>query len=174
VILSRRKLQHYFLGHPITVVSSFPLGEIIQNREATGRIAKWSVELMSETLTYAPRKAIKSQALVDFVVEWTDSQLLPAQVQAELWTMYFDGSLMKTGARAGLLFILPLGVQMRYVIRIHFATSNNVVEYEALVNGLKIDVELGVRRLDVRGDSQLVIDQVMKASNYHDPKIEAY
>ena len=56
---------------------------------------------MSETLTYAPRKAIKSQTLVDFVVEWTDSQLPSAQVQAELWTMYFDGSLMKTGAGAG-------------------------------------------------------------------------
>ena len=69
VILAQRKLQHYFLGHRITVVSSSPLGEIIQSREATGRIAKWSVELMSETLTYAPRKAIKSQALVDFVVE---------------------------------------------------------------------------------------------------------
>jgi len=87
----------------------------------------------------------------------------PAQVQAELWTMYFDGSLMKTGAGVGLLFISPLGVHMRYVIRIHFATSKNVVEYEALVNGLKIAIELGVRRLDVRGDSQLVIDQVMKA-----------
>jgi len=49
------------------------LGEIIQNREATERIAKWSVELMGETLTYAPRKAIKSQALADFVAEWTDT-----------------------------------------------------------------------------------------------------
>jgi len=174
VILTRRKLQHYFLGHPIRVVSSFPLGEIIQSREATGRIAKWLVELMSETLTYAPRKAIKSQALVDFVAEWTDSQLRPAQVQAELWTMYFNGSLMKTGAGVGLLFVSPLSVHMRYVIRIHFNASNNVVEYEALVNGLKIAIELGVRRLDVRGDSQLVIDQVMKASNCHDPKMEAY
>jgi len=144
VILARRKLQHYFLGHPITVVSSFPLGEIIQSREATGRIAKWSVELMSETLTYVPRKAIKSQALVDFVAEWTNSQLPPAQVQSELWTMYFDGSLMKMGVGAGLLFISPLGVHMRYVIRIHFAASNNVAEYEALVNGLKIAIELGV------------------------------
>jgi len=67
--------------------------------------------------------------------------------------MYFDRSLMKTGAGAGLLFISPLGVHMRYVIRIHFAASNNVMEYEALVNGLKIAIELGVRRLDVRGDS---------------------
>jgi len=131
------------------VVSSFPLGEIIQSREAIGRITKWSVELMSETLTYAPRKAIKSQALADFVTEWTDSQLPPAQVQAELWTMYFDGSLMKTGAGAGLLLISPLSVHMRYVIRIHFTASNNIAEYEALVNGLKIAIELGVRRLDV-------------------------
>jgi len=67
--------------------------------------------------------------------------------------MYFDGSLMKTGAGAGLLFISPLGVHIRYVIRIHFAASNNVAEYEALVNGLKIAIELGVRRLDFRGDS---------------------
>jgi len=42
---------------------------------------------------------------------------------------------------------------MRYVIRIHFAASNNVAEYEALVNGLRITIELGVRRLNVRGDS---------------------
>jgi len=72
--------------------------------------------------------------------------------------MYSDGSLMKTGARAGLLLISPLGIHMRYVIRIHFAASNNVAEYEALVNGLKIAFELGVRCLDIRGDSQLVIN----------------
>jgi len=121
-----------------------------------------------------PRKAIKSQALADFIAEWTDTQLPPAQVQAELWTMYFDGSLMKTGAGAGLLFISPLDVHIRYVIRIHFTASKNVAEYEALIDGLKIAIELGVRRLDVRGDSQLVIDQVMKASSCHDPKMEAY
>ena len=108
VILDRCKLQHYFLGHPITVVLSFPLGEIIQNQEATRGIAKWSVELMVEALTYVPCKAIKSQALADFIAEWTDTQLPPAQVQAELWMMYFDGSLMKRGAEAGLLFISPL------------------------------------------------------------------
>ena len=75
VILARRKLRHYFEAHPITVVSSFPLREIVHNREVTGRIAKWSVELMGETLTYAPRKAVKSQILADFIAEWTDAQL---------------------------------------------------------------------------------------------------
>jgi ribonuclease HI len=88
--------------------------------------------------------------------------------------MFFDGSLMKTGAGAGLLFISPLGKHLRYVLRLHFPASNNVAEYEALVNGLCIAIELGVRRLDARGDSQLVIDQVMKNSHCRDPKMEAY
>jgi hypothetical protein len=80
VVLARRKLRHYFEAHPITVVSSFLLGEIICNPDAAGRIAKWSMELMGETLAYAPRKAIKSQILADFVAEWTDTQLPPPQI----------------------------------------------------------------------------------------------
>jgi ribonuclease HI len=174
VILTRRKLRHYFESHPVTVVSSFPLGEIIQCRESSGRIAKWAVEIMGETISFAPRKAIKSQVLADFVAEWIDTQLPTAPIQPELWTIFFDGSLMKTGAGAGLLFILPLGKHLRYVLRLHFPASNNVAEYEALVNGLRIAIELGVRRLDARGDSQLVIDQVMKNSHCRDPKMEAY
>jgi hypothetical protein len=108
---------------------------------------------MGETLSFAPRRAIKSQVLADFLTEWTDTQLPIAPIQAELWTMHFDGSLMKTGVGAGLLFVSPLGKHVRYVIRLHFPTSNNVAEYEALVNGLRITIELGVRRLDARGDS---------------------
>jgi ribonuclease HI len=174
VILMRRKLRHYFESHPVTVVSSFPLGEIIQCQEASGRIAKWAVELMGETLSFAPRKAIKSQVLADFLAEWTDTQLPMAPIQPKLWTMYFDGSLMKIGTGAGLLFISPLGKHVRYILRLHFLASNNVAEYEFLVNGLRIAVELGVRRLDTRGDSQLVIDQVIKNSHCRDQKMEAY
>jgi hypothetical protein len=61
IVLARRKLRHYFESHPVTVVSFSPLGEINHNREASGWIAKWVVELMGEALSFAPRKAIKSQ-----------------------------------------------------------------------------------------------------------------
>jgi hypothetical protein len=172
VVLARRKLRHYFEAHPITVVSSFLLGEIICNPDAAGRIAKWSMELMGETLAYAPRKAIKSQILADFVAEWTDTQLPPPQIQAECRTLYFDGSVMKTGAGAGLLFVSPLGEHMRYAVRLHFPASNNMAEYEALLCGLKIAIEIGIKRLDVRGDSQLVIDQVMKNASCQNDKMK--
>jgi ribonuclease HI len=81
---------------------------------------------------------------------------------------------MKTGVGAGLLFVSPLGENMRYAVRLHFPASNNMAEYEALLCGLKIAIETGIKRLDVRGDSQLVIDQVMKNASCHDDKMEAY
>jgi hypothetical protein len=81
------------------------------------------------------------------------ARISQAPIQPELWTMFFDGSLMKTGASVGLLFISPLGKHLRYVLRLHFLASNNVAKYEALVNGLRIAIELGVRHLDARGDS---------------------
>jgi ribonuclease HI len=79
--------------------------------------------------------------------------------------MYFDISQMRQGAGLGLVFISPLGVRMRYVIRFHFPTSNNVAEYEALINSL---------RIDIRGDSRLVVDQVMKELSCLNPKMTAY
>ena len=69
----------------------------------------------------------------------------PAVVDQEYWMMYFDGSLMKKGASAGLVLISPLRVCMKYKVCIHFSSSNNVAEYESLVNGLRIIVELGIR-----------------------------
>ena len=170
VVLARRKLCHYFESPPVSVVSSFPLGEVIQNREANGRIAKWVIEIMGDGITYEPCKAIKSQVLADFVAEWTGTQLPLPQILSEYWTLYFDGSLMKTGASAGLIFISPLRVRMRYAIQFHFPASNNMAEYEPLVNGLHIVI----KRFDVRGDSRLSVDQVMKESSCYNPKMDAY
>ena len=70
--------------------------------------------------------------------------MLPATVDQEYWTMYFDGSLMKKGTGVTLVFVSPLGVCMRYMVHIHFPASNNVAEYEALINGLCVAVELSI------------------------------
>ena len=66
------------------------------------------------------------------------------------------------------------GSRLRYAIRLHFSASNNTTEYEALINGLRIAIELGATRLYVRGDSELVVDKVMKESSYKSPLMIAY
>jgi hypothetical protein len=75
VFRATRRLPHYFQEHPVTVVASAPLGDIIRNRDATGRVAKWAVEIGVHHINYEPRKAIKSQALADFLVDWEETQL---------------------------------------------------------------------------------------------------
>ena len=87
--------------------------------------------------------------MADFVAEWTEIQMPPMVVDQEYWMMYFNGSLMKKGTKVELVFVSPLGVRMRYAIRILFLVSNNVAKYEALINGLRIAIELGIQRLDV-------------------------
>jgi hypothetical protein len=69
LLITSRKLRHYFQAHKITVPLSFPLGEIIRNRDVNGCIVKWSVELGEFDIEFCPRQAIKSQILVDFVSE---------------------------------------------------------------------------------------------------------
>jgi hypothetical protein len=133
--MTKRKLRHYFDVHPIIVVSKYPLGEVIQNPEVEGRIAKWALELMGQNITYAPCSSIKSQVLTDFVAECMEIQTSPASIEHQTWTM-------KEGAGVGLVFISPLGVRMEYMVRLHFPASNNAAEYGALINGFRIAVEL--------------------------------
>jgi hypothetical protein len=74
LLITSRKLWPYFESHKITVITDFPLRDILCNKDATGCISKWAVELGALNIDFSPRKAIKSQALVDFVAEWTEIQ----------------------------------------------------------------------------------------------------
>ena len=69
VHFAAKKLKPYFQEHPITVVYTAPLAEIIESRDASGRVAKWAIDLAPYTIYYEPRTAIKSQALADFLVD---------------------------------------------------------------------------------------------------------
>jgi ribonuclease HI len=159
---------------PVAPGLTAALGEIIKNRDALGRVAKWATELMKHHITYVPRTAIKSQVLADFVAERTETRTLPPLSYAQYWMMYFDGSILSTGEGAGIIFISPSGDRLRYAIRLHFPASNNMAEYEALIHGLRIAFDLGTRSLYVRGDSRLVIDQVMIDATCRNNKMVAY
>ncbi|XP_066373546.1 uncharacterized protein [Miscanthus floridulus] len=168
------KLLHYFTDHEVIVVTLYLLGDIIRNHDAMGWISKWALELMGHNIRYIPCTAIKSQALADFFVKRTKVQLPTPDVTHEYWTMYFDVLVMAISSGARVVLISPDGSTFCYVIHLHFSASNNAMEYEALINGLRIAVELGATRLYVGGDSELVIDQVMKESSYKSPLMVAY
>ena len=101
-------------------------------------------------------------------------QLPTPDVTHEYWIMYYDGSIMAPGSGAGVILISPDGSRLRYAIYLHFLASNNATEYEALINGLRIAIELGATRLYICGDSELVVDQVMKQSSCKSPLMIAY
>jgi hypothetical protein len=93
VLMASRKLRHYFQAYHIFVPSSQPLKDIMRNREATGRIGKWAVELNEFSIDYAHRSSIQSQALADFIADWTlGAQEEEANKDAEAWTVFCDGS----------------------------------------------------------------------------------
>jgi ribonuclease HI/transposase InsO family protein len=162
VLLTACKLRHYFDDHKVIVVTGFPIGDILHNKEAIRRIAKWACVLGSHDIEFRPRTAIKTQALVDFVSEWTEQQVPDNPKTAEVWRMYFDGSLKLQGAGVGILLIAPGGEQLKYALQLLFPASNNAAEYEALVHGLNIAISLGIKRLKVYGDSLVVISQINK------------
>jgi hypothetical protein len=93
VLITSWKLRQYFQEYSIFVVTDYPLGDILRNQEATGKISKWAVELGALNIDFEPRRAIKSQALVYFMVEWRENQLPTPTERSEHWVMYFDGSL---------------------------------------------------------------------------------
>src|SRR4051812_24798424 len=80
--------------------------------------------------------------------------------RSELLEMHFDGSKTKMVLGAGIVLTSPKRDQLRYVLKIHFAASNNVAEYEALFHGIKVAKEIGIKRIMCFGDSDLVIQQV--------------
>jgi hypothetical protein len=109
ILITSRKLRHYFDDFKTTVITDFSLADILHNQDATGHISKWAVELAALSIDFKPRTAIKSQALVDFMAEWRETQIPTPVDKPEHWTMYFDGSLKLDGGSAGVLFISPRG-----------------------------------------------------------------
>jgi hypothetical protein len=87
ILITSRKLRLYFDEFKISVVTDFPLGDILHNRYATGRISKWAVELGALELKFTRRTTIKSQVLVDFLAEWRENQVSTPPSISDHWTI---------------------------------------------------------------------------------------
>jgi hypothetical protein len=111
------------------------------------------VEIGQYDVKFVPRWAIRYQALVDFIAEWTDSGLWGIDELPDHWMMYFDESYTLKGAGARVVLIPPKDDILKYAIQLQFSATNNISEYEGLVMGLRLAKDLGIRWLLIRGDS---------------------
>ena len=101
--------------------------------------------------------AIKSQVLADFITDWTEAPSDTLVPEPEAWVMHFDGSKQHQGSGAGVTLKSPTREELRYVLQIHFNATNNMVEYKALLHGLRIAKEIGIKHIICCGDSNLCL-----------------
>jgi ribonuclease HI len=173
--MASRKLRHYVQAFHIIVPSSQPLKDIMRNREATGRIGKWAAELNEFIIDYVHRSSIQSQALANFIADWTPgAQEEETNKDAKAWTVFCDGSWGTFGAGAAAVIVAPSKVRTCYAVKLDFSCTNNIVEYEALLLGLQKLKAMGIRRAVLKIDSQVISGHIDKSCKARDPKLEKY
>ena len=122
---------------------------------------KWAIELSELDIRYKPKTAIKGQVLTDFVMEFTSAEPAKnAQTMPDLhiWKLSVDGAANSQGSGAGLILTSPKGIDIKYVLRFGFQTSNNEAEYEVVIVRLNLAHSMEVDQLEVCSDSQLVVN----------------
>lgn len=183
LVVSTRKLRAYFESHPIIVYTNAPLRQIYHKLDQSGRMLKWSIELCGYDITFAPRTAIKAQALADFLVEATfsdqsaETAIIPytPPERSESWTLMVDGAVNQYGAGIGLVLISPISrTREERSITLGFTVTNNQAEYEAVILGMQWALQAGVSRLTVLSDSQVVVHQLRGEYAIYSDKLKEY
>ncbi|XP_038695503.1 uncharacterized protein LOC119992783 [Tripterygium wilfordii] len=171
--LRNKELRHYMLAHVIHLISrAYQLKFIMSRLVLSGRLAKWALLLSEFDITFVPQKAIKGQALADFLAdypipaewelpeEFSDEEVFFTDVIPS-WKLFFDGAARKYGAGAGVVFVTPQNEVMPFSFTLMEMCSNNVAEYQALIIGLEMALEMLLGQLEVFGDSKLVINKLL-------------
>jgi hypothetical protein len=164
VVMAKRKLRHYFQSHNISVPTAFPLRDMFENKESTGRMGKWATELAEHVINFVARSAILSQVLTDFVADWTPSVPNGDPIVLEpVWEVQCDGAYCHLGSAAAAVLKSPSGIKLRYVLRLNCDNyMDNMVEYEGLLLALRKARVVGARRLVILTDSELVAGHIGK------------
>jgi ribonuclease HI len=179
VVMTSRKLRHYFEAFKVWITSDRGLGELFRNPEVSVRITKWVAELSGYHITFEPRTSIKSQVLADFIVDWTGPITQQDEPVGKVWTIHYDCAWCHAGAGAAAVITSPTGVKHRYAAHLSFALesdrcTNNVAEYEAIILGLRKLRVLGVTTCIIKTDSKVFAGQVEKEYSAKDPALMQY
>jgi hypothetical protein len=171
---------HYFEAHTIRIPTSQLLNDIFGNRDSSERISKWAMELSEHLVDSEKRSAIKSQILVDFMAEWTETAFATkGAVPESPWLVCCDEAWGAAGTRADAILTSPSGIKLRYIERLQFSKetdkyTNNIIEYKAILSGLLKLRAIGVQRCILHTDSKVVVGQIEKECMAREPTLEKY
>nr|GEX40192.1 reverse transcriptase domain-containing protein [Tanacetum cinerariifolium] len=165
LVSASKRLKRYFQAHTIIVITDQPIKHILSNPEITGRLLKWSFELEEHDIHYRPKTSVKGQILEDFILERPedDPPDTPMEDKEELpdtWTLFTDGSSCIDCSGDGLILTSSEGMKFIYALRFRFDATNNKAAYEAVIVGLRIAEQIGVKNLQASVDSRLVANQI--------------
>ena len=116
----------------------------------------WAIELTQYDVTYEPRLEIKAQALADFLAE----MIHPRETHPGEWTIYVDDSSNDKGCGAGVILETSEGISIEYSLKFNLLTSNNQVEYETCIVGIRVVKEMGASAITVCSYSKLIVSQI--------------
>ncbi|KAG9453408.1 hypothetical protein H6P81_006312 [Aristolochia fimbriata] len=183
LIFAIQKLRHYLLAHSTNLISrADPLKYIMMRPILSGRLAKWALLLSEFEINYVPQRAIKGQALANFLAdhpvpaewelteEFPDEEIFLVEVLPP-WEMYFDGAARRNGAGVGVLFVSPRRDLLPYSFVLTQNCSNNEAEYQAILLGLGTAVEMKLPQLNIHGNSALVIKQLTREFEVKKPEL---
>jgi len=151
LVHAAQRLRPYFQNQNIIVKTDYPIKKILQKPDLTGPMLSWAVELSEFNIRYQPQGPIKAQCLLDFVND------LQRTLEEDQWTLYVDGSLNPKGAGADIVLEGPNDILIEKSLNFAFRTSNNHAEYEAILVGLSLAREVGVKTLTCKTNSKLIV-----------------
>uniref|UniRef100_A0A2N9ELA1 Uncharacterized protein n=1 Tax=Fagus sylvatica TaxID=28930 RepID=A0A2N9ELA1_FAGSY len=183
-----KKLRQYMLYYTTWLVSRMdPIKYIFEKPALTGKIARWQVLLSEFDILFVARKAIKGQAIADYLADYPSEQLelMDSEFPDEdvmtvdednqgRWKLYFDGAANAVGSGIGAVLVSPKGQQTPIAVKLGFDCTNNMTEYEACIVGLQAALEFGAYELEVFGDSLLIVSQTNGEWQARDPKLIPY
>jgi hypothetical protein len=155
------KFQHYLLSSSCTIICCYDVIKCVRQKPIlSGRLGKWAYTLTEYELDYKPLSAVKGQVLDDFMAEHGVEEVEVCTVEGDVWKLWFDGLVCSHGQGVGCFIASPSGMTYELCIRLGFGCTNNQAEYEALLSGSEVLADMGARRVEIFGDSKLVIQQV--------------
>lgn len=172
LVTAARRLRLYFQSHQITVRTDYPIRQVLRKPKLAGQTIAWSVELSEFGLIYKPQGPIKAQCLSDFVAKLSQSK--DVVTKEGVWKLYVDGSSNVKGSGTGIILEGPDDISLEQSVRLDFLASNDQAKYEAILAGMNLALELGVKRLKAFSDSQLVTSQVSGEYQAKDPQLTRY